>query len=476
MKLQTLALLFTALSMAGAAKEIQDSSNAAEDKKTKSTTLSIMNSLFASLEGIESEVAPIKTGLRRRRMDEVASDGEGGDGDGGDGDGGDGEGGDGEGGDGDGGDGEGGDGEGGDGDGGDGEGGDGEGGDGDGGDGEGGDGEGGDGEGGDGDGGDGEGGDGEGGDGDGGDGEGGDGEGGDGDGGDGEGGDGEGGDGDGGDGEGGDGEGGDGDGGDGEGGDGDGGDGEGGDGDGGDGDGGDGEGGDGDGGDGNGGDGSGGGGFQLCFSGHSTVKLEDSTIVRMSDLKIGDRVQVSEDGKFDTVHSFGHYQPESVSEYLSIQSTAKASPITISAPHMMFLNNNKAVPASLIKVGDVLLGGNTVTKVDTVSLKGAYAPFTNSGTIVVNGIVASNYVSLTGTASYLGMDMQSIAHTAVTIRRMACQLNLCSEESYNEKGVATWIPLRTASFLASHELSVGMTIAMGALAFASRRRQVKNVV
>merc|ERR1711862_90007 len=121
-------------------------------------------------------------------------------------------------------------------------------------------------------------------------------------------------------------------------------------------------------------------------------------------------------------YSFGHYQPDSVSEYLSIQSTTAntkaTAPITLSGPHMLFLDNpRKAVPASSIKVGDVLLGGNTVTKIDTVSLKGAYAPFTYPGSIVVNDVVASNYVSLTGTSTFLGIDMQFIAHTAVGVRR-----------------------------------------------------------
>merc|ERR1712025_563245 len=155
------------------------------------------------------------------------------------------------------------------------------------------------------------------------------------------------------------------------------------------------------------------------------VNFEDGTTIRMSNLKIGDRVQVTEDGKFDTVYSFGHYRPDSVSEYLSIQSTAKAAPITISAPHMLFLDSKKAVPASTIKVGDTLLGGNTVTKIDKVSLSGAYAPFTYSGSIVVNDVVASNYVSLTGTSTFLGIDMQFIAHTAVGVRRALCYLKLC---------------------------------------------------
>mmetsp|Transcript_8350 Transcript_8350/g.13072 ORF Transcript_8350/g.13072 Transcript_8350/m.13072 type:complete len:664 (-) Transcript_8350:212-2203(-) len=205
----------------------------------------------------------------------------------------------------------------------------------------------------------------------------------------------------------------------------------------------------------------------LCFSGISTVKLQDGNRIPMKDIKIGDRVQVTEDGQFDTVHSFGHYKQDSVAEYLSIHSTVKTSPITISAAHMLFLDSKKAVPASSIKVGDILLGGNPVTKIEKVSLKGAFAPFTSSGTIVVNDVVASNYVSLTGTSTYLGIDMQLIAHNAVSIRRIMCQLTSCNER-YNEDGVATWIPLRAASFFAAQETGImWLAIAVSTILIAS---------
>eukprot|EP00547_Thalassionema_nitzschioides_P003455 CAMPEP_0194203566 /NCGR_PEP_ID=MMETSP0156-20130528/3297_1 /TAXON_ID=33649 /ORGANISM="Thalassionema nitzschioides, Strain L26-B" /LENGTH=638 /DNA_ID=CAMNT_0038929339 /DNA_START=510 /DNA_END=2426 /DNA_ORIENTATION=+ len=244
---------------------------------------------------------------------------------------------------------------------------------------------------------------------------------------------------------------------------------------GGDGDGGDGDGGDNEGGDGDGGDGGDNGGFTLCFPGHSIVNLEDGTSIEMSELKIGDRVQVTKDGKFDIVYSFGHYQPESVSEYLNIESTAKAAPITMSPPHMLFLDSGKVVPASTIKIGDVLLGGNVVIKVNKVSSKGAYAPFTYSGSIVVNGVVASNYVSLTGTSTFLGVDMQSLAHTVVGVRRAFCKLNLC-EETYSDDGIATWVPYQTAAWIAAKEAVIGFLIVTGGVIAFSRRRFQKIAI
>ena len=52
----------------------------------------------------------------------------------------------------------------------------------------------------------------------------------------------------------------------------------------------------------------------------------------------------------------------------------------------------------MVGVGDKLLMGAggviKVTKIATVNRQGAFAPFTESGTIVVSDILASSYVSL----------------------------------------------------------------------------------
>jgi len=438
------------LAIFGSASAIKQVVNTSKDSVIEHSNLSVTL----------SDVRPIRNLLRGRYLQD-SGDGEGGDGNGGDGDGGDGEGGDGDGGDGEGGDGDGGDGEGGDGDGGDGDGGDGEGGDGNGGD--------------DGCPGDGEGGDGEGGDGDGGDGEGGDGDGGDGEGGDGDGGDGEGGDGDGGDGEGGDGDGGDGEGGDGEGGDGEGGDGDGGDGEGGDGDGGDGVGGDGDGGDGDGGDGNGGndcddsddfGAFpDLCFSGKNTVEVIGQGMVPMDTLKIGDSVRVM-GGSFAKVYSFGHYNNFQKSDYLQIQTT-EGNTLEITPKHMVFVNSagtTKSIPAASIKVGDTLATNKDTTakvsKIGTVQRKGAYAPFTMSGDIVVSGIASSNYISIMPEEELsLPVSMQWIAHTFNAPHRFVCtaiDFGICENETYTQEGLSTWIalPYHAAEWLAHQSSTV----------------------
>jgi hypothetical protein len=228
--------------------------------------------------------------------------------------------------------------------------------------------------------------------------------------------------------------------------------------------------------------------FKICFSGSSTVTLEDGSSVAMKHLQIGDRVQVSADGKFDTIYSFGHYEPNTVAEYLRIQTTTSKQAIELSAQHMLFLANKKyAVPAALVKVGDVLLGAGAVTQIDSVLRKGAFAPFTGSGTIVVNHVVASNYVSLTGRTTFMGVvDMHRLAHLAVTPRRILCQMmsSGCRHnvEQYTVDGVATWIPLQTATFLAAHEGTIMAAVLLLAAAstavivvVGSRRRCLKAI-
>lgn len=216
--------------------------------------------------------------------------------------------------------------------------------------------------------------------------------------------------------------------------------------------------------------GSGGGLAGLCFSGSSTVLAEDGTSIAMKDLKIGDRVQSSNDGKFESVYSFGHYEPNAMAEYLRIQSQKGA--IEISGPHMLFLDNNKAVPALSVRVGDMLLGGDAVTKIDQVMRKGAFAPFTNSGTIVVDKIVASNYVTLSGRTTFLGVDMHLVAHMGVAPRRLMCQLGMCStNEQYTAEGVATWIPFKFASFVAAQEAAIAFLVAAAVVAVSVRRQK-----
>lgn len=53
----------------------------------------------------------------------------------------------------------------------------------------------------------------------------------------------------------------------------------------------------------------------------------------------------------------------------------------------MVFRAGKVLPTAWMNVGDVLSDGVTVTSIHTVSRRGVYAPFTASGSIIVNGVL-----------------------------------------------------------------------------------------
>jgi hypothetical protein len=88
-----------------------------------------------------------------------------------------------------------------------------------------------------------------------------------------------------------------------------------------------------------------------------------------------------------------------------------------------------------------------VTTIRDVTQKGLYAPFTSSGTIVVNDIVASSFISFQG-SEYLKLGdfvtpftFQWLAHTFESGHRFACRSGLVdrSEETYTAFGVSHWV-------------------------------------
>lgn len=83
-------------------------------------------------------------------------------------------------------------------------------------------------------------------------------------------------------------------------------------------------------------------------------------------------------------------------------SANKKNPLEMSPDHVIVVDSKSDHPirAATVQVGDVLNGETKmeVTKIGTVPRKGVYAPPTPSGTIVVNGVVSSSYISLQNSA------------------------------------------------------------------------------
>jgi len=163
-------------------------------------------------------------------------------------------------------------------------------------------------------------------------------------------------------------------------------------------------------------------------------------------------------------YSFGHFAPKVVTEFLQIHTNAtqqRQQPLEITKDHLLFAHDKNGktstVPAGDVKVGDFLVSGNqqgqssaaaqVVVSIQKVQRSGAYAPFTTSGDIVVNGVAASNYIAFPPAfQDYLSHHQQHwIQHAAFTPYRLHCGLYGCETETYDDntglsKAVASLLP------------------------------------
>lgn len=194
-----------------------------------------------------------------------------------------------------------------------------------------------------------------------------------------------------------------------------------------------------------------------CFPGDALVQEKSKGLVQMKNLELGDQVQVSPD-RFEAIYSFGHKDSEISMEYVRLR-TAN-SHLEITKEHMLFVADGRVIPASMVKVGDkVVLSNNQVEIVNSVSAtfrNGAYAPFTPSGSIVVNGIKASTFIALQDsehlTIGGLSTQLshQWLAHTFEGPHRFWCgsAANVCDRERYID-GISVWVyyPHKVARWL-----------------------------
>ena len=194
-----------------------------------------------------------------------------------------------------------------------------------------------------------------------------------------------------------------------------------------------------------------------CFSGTSLVDVVGKGHIQMKELRVGDNVYFGRDRKYyEPVYTFGHYNPDEVAEFLQIATTTAAhdKSLEISPNHMIFVNGGGHSPASAIRVGDYILNDSgdlvPVTAITVVKRKGVFAPFTPSGTIVVNGIKASTYVTLFQHNNKLtvllggvlhtttGLTYQWLAHAFLLPYRIKCVRRKC-EERYTSDGINIWL-------------------------------------
>jgi len=185
-----------------------------------------------------------------------------------------------------------------------------------------------------------------------------------------------------------------------------------------------------------------GGGGGLCFSSFDQVQLSNGETKQIDQLRLGDKV-LTQNG-YESIYSWSHHNVQKEAEFIQLL----PSRIELSPNHLIFLENGVAVPAGTVKAGDTLLSGEVVTYVRSVTRRGVYAPFTYSGTIIVNGQLASTFVSLQDKSNVLllnggwstGISHQWLAHAFEAPHRLWCSaVTECTKESYTSDGISTWV-------------------------------------
>ena len=150
---------------------------------------------------------------------------------------------------------------------------------------------------------------------------------------------------------------------------------------------------------------SGGGG---CFPAQATVQRKNSKAAMLKDLRAGGEVHtVNDEGRqvYTTVLTFPDFKPHSLQTYLRLHFTDGQS-LTVSERHLVFKRDSGtkvAVFAEEIAVGDYLfkhsklhksLQAMQVVSVEETQVHGAYAPLTEHGTLLVDGVFTSCYAQI----------------------------------------------------------------------------------
>ncbi|CAB9514841.1 Protein hedgehog [Seminavis robusta] len=209
-----------------------------------------------------------------------------------------------------------------------------------------------------------------------------------------------------------------------------------------------------------------------CFSEDSQVIVLGQGQTPMKDLKVRDKVLVGTQGnqtQYQEVYAFGHYDTSSPTDFLAIYTQPinhhyYYQPMEVSPGHLLFVHGKEvAVRADSVKAGDYLIQKTStetasttnddsllqVSRIESRTKIGAYMPLTKDGTIVVNGIAASAYVSILDDApdivqKYMAiMSEETLLHWWLAPYRLVCihiSAKLC-ENDYNEEGIAYWLAI-----------------------------------
>ncbi|KAI5723918.1 hypothetical protein M8J76_012723 [Diaphorina citri] len=192
-----------------------------------------------------------------------------------------------------------------------------------------------------------------------------------------------------------------------------------------------------------------------CFTGDSTVTLDNHKTINITDLNIGDKVltlnTITGEMEYSEVLLFLHRDPNLVHNFVQI-TTESGSLIKMTPSHLILrwhrpnaksiLSDIEYTYAERVRVNDSIIvhkNGKAyverVTRLENVIQTGVYAPLTTSGTIVVNNVFASCYAVI---------DNQFLAHLSfIPVRLYHSLVNLFSSNHIENSSHVTgihWYP------------------------------------
>ena len=204
-------------------------------------------------------------------------------------------------------------------------------------------------------------------------------------------------------------------------------------------------------------------GGQGCFSESATVQVKGKGVVAMKDLELNDKVLTGKN-TYEPVYSFGHRKQDMSLDFYQIHTAESHAPLEMTGNHMVMLKDAQASRADHLQAGDALWHVETQTEVTVTSIEkarktGLYMPLTPSGQIVVNGILASNYISISDThpgvvehsQMFFPMNEQTLSHWWMSPARMLCMgvsSHFCSNGSEGtsayetlegDEGILPWL-------------------------------------
>jgi len=177
----------------------------------------------------------------------------------------------------------------------------------------------------------------------------------------------------------------------------------------------------------------------LCFSGSSLVTVKDKGLMPLQDIVVGDEVLV-DSNEYEKIYTFGHRDTTQEAVFLKFL----PSGLELTEDHMIFVDGKGPIPASMVKIGDRLSDGQQIERIQNVVRTGVYGPFTPSGTIIVNGVKASNYIVIQKSKSTFflgdfntGFTLHWIAHSFMFPYRV-WSYHLGFEDPILENGLSRW--------------------------------------